>query len=115
MKSCGVSYPTEIPVDCVREIVRIVRERRLLAERGAFAQHAWNVQGYLQRVLLGEPQPVIGAARSPTDESALAALVALEQQAIAQAEGSAVGALPVPVAMLLRWLVEKLLESLLRE
>lgn len=112
MKRCGVSYPTEIPIDCVREIIRIVREGELLTERAAFAQHAWNVQGYLQRVLLGEPQPVIGGA-SPTDDSALAALRALEQQAMAQAEGNTVRALPVPVALLLRWLVEKMLESLL--
>lgn len=113
MTRCGMNYPTEIPVDCVREIIRIVRDGKLLTERANFARHAWNVQGYLQRVLLGEPQGVIGETGPLEDASALAALAVLEPPAAARAEEFAIRALPVPVSLLLRWLIEKLIESLL--
>lgn len=113
MVTCAVEYPVEMPVECIREILRIVRAGRWVEERAAFAKHGWSVQGYLQRLLLGEPQPVIGATPC-TDESALLALESLERQSIAQAEGAAQQALPVPLAALIDWLVRKLLEALLR-
>ena len=48
-----VEYPEVLPLACVQEVVRIVRSRKLAEEKIAFCEHAWNIQGYMQRVLIG--------------------------------------------------------------
>jgi hypothetical protein len=112
--SCPVEYPKEAPIDCIREVARIVRGGRIAAERSALAKHLWSVQGYVQRLTLGEPRPLIGAHEPCGDATALLALETLERQALAQAEGAVQQALPIPLAVLLEWLIQKLLDALRR-
>lgn len=112
--SCPVEYPKEAPIDCIREVVRIVRSGRVFEERSPLAKHVWSVQGYMQRLVFGEPKPLIGSHEPCGDETALLALASLERQAIAQAEGAVQQSLPIPLAVLLEWLVQKLLEALRR-
>ncbi|MBX9652071.1 hypothetical protein K2Y11_00485 [bacterium] len=105
-------YPNVLPIEGVQEIIRIVRAGNLVTERSAFAKHAWNVQGYLQKVVLGEPAVLIGSASPASDADALAALECLKSRAYAAAEGVTSPTLPLPVQTILTWLVNKLLESL---
>jgi hypothetical protein len=111
MSHCEVKYPTELPVECVRELVRIVRRGEIARERAAFAQHAWNVQGYVQRMVIGEAVSVVGEAMPlPTDERATTELLGLVEESC-EDEGVARG-LGLPATLLLRWLLSKLIEAL---
>jgi hypothetical protein len=105
------SYPSELPAESVREIVRIVRTNRLAEERALFALAAWNVQGFLQRLLVGEPTPLVGSIELSDDEG-LAGLEAVAAES-PTLEGVVAGPLSLPAGPLLAWLVKKLLEALL--
>lgn len=48
-----VAYPETLPLACVLDMGRILRDRKIMEEKVVFAEHFWNVQGYAQRVLLG--------------------------------------------------------------
>lgn len=106
MKCSDVEYPRELPLDCIREIIRIVRGGMNREEIPSLAKHVWVTQGYLQGLGLGEPDQVIGAVTCD-DESALAAL-----ERLCQSEDGSARAIPLPIAVLLRWLINKLLDSL---
>ena len=113
MSSSEQDYPSLLPLEGVQEIIRIVRAGTVVSERSAFAKHAWNVQGYLQKAALGEPTPLIGSVPDATDSEALAALESLKSRAYATAEGVTAPTLALPVQVLLNWLVNKLLAALL--
>ena len=51
----GYSYPDSFPYDSVKEVVRIVRENKLVEEKSFFGKHVWVVQGYAMAMLLGDP------------------------------------------------------------
>lgn len=108
-------YPSVLPIEGVQEIIRIVRAGAIVTERSTFAKHAWNVQGYLQKVVLGEPAVLIGTNGLTSDAELLSALESLKSRAYATAEGVTVPSLPLPVQAILTWLVNKLLESLLNQ
>jgi hypothetical protein len=119
MADCPVAYPREAPLGCVRRIVQIVRSGSVRADRAELAKHAWVVQGYLQRVAFGDPsEPAIVAAAPGDDEEMCRVL----ESAFERPEfGGAVldsldaqRALPIPAALLLKWLLTKLLEELFR-
>ncbi len=111
MSTCAVEYPTELPIDCVRELVRIVRRGEIARERAAFAQHVWNVQGYVQRMVIGDAVSVVGSTMPmPSDEKATSALLGLVEESC-EPEGVARG-LGLPATLLLRWLLTKLIEAL---
>ena len=50
----AVSYPADLPGDSVAELIRIVRAGTIVEERGPFAHAIWNVQGFAQKLLLGD-------------------------------------------------------------
>jgi hypothetical protein len=101
-----------MPVDCVKQIVRIVRQRRLAEEKATFAHHAWVVQGYLQSKLLGNGSEalvgdeLVGDEPLGTDDQ-MADMLEL----VARHDESVMAALPLPIALLVRWLLTKLLEQ----
>jgi hypothetical protein len=117
MSHCGMDYPKEAPLECLRELVRIVRQGGIVVERAAFARHAWNVQGYLQRLALGDPVSVIGSAGvaesagEASDDEAISSLELLAEQACEEAAVSR--GIGLPASVLLRWLLGRLLDSLL--
>jgi len=108
-------YPSVLPIEGVQEIIRIVRAGSIVAERSAFAKHAWNVQGYLQKVVLGEPPVLIGTNGPVSDVEVLSALESLKSNAYATAEGVTAPPLSLPVQAILTWLVNKLLQALLSQ
>lgn len=114
MSTCQVDYPSELPLDCVKEAVRIIRQRRIVAEKSAFAHHVWVIQGYLQSKLLGDAQNVIGGAayREPVGADDLMCGLL---EVVARHDSDAIGDIPLPVALILRWLLVKLLEMLSAE
>ncbi len=49
-----VAYPSEFPADSISFVVKVFRGQET-PDKAALAHHGWNVQGYLQKIVLGEP------------------------------------------------------------
>lgn len=49
------AYPTTIPVASVQTIVTLLKERTVKENVQEFAKAIWEVQGYAQLMLIGEP------------------------------------------------------------
>jgi hypothetical protein len=112
MPEHDVSYPLDPPIDCVREILRIVRSGASISQRAALAKHAWVLQGYLFRVVLGDPdEPRLSFAGANGDE---AMCQLLEESFLETPIGSPETTTLGPAAiLLLRWLLSKLLDEFL--
>jgi hypothetical protein len=50
-----ISYPSDVPQDSILDIVHLFRDGQVVEQRALFANAIWNVQGYLQGILLGNP------------------------------------------------------------
>jgi hypothetical protein len=98
-------YPKDLPLASIREVVRISRQRTIIPDRAVYARHLWTVQGYLQSRLLGDGELHV-VSDLPGESMILAALEGLGNG------GQGVTALPLSISVLLRWIVEKLLEQL---
>lgn len=106
------SYPESMPTHCFAELGRIVATGRIAEEKSAFALHAWNVQGYLQSIVLGDGEhpPLIGGLPELADEEACQHLQAM---APVTANGHEAVKAAMPAALLLRWVIKKLVENLI--
>jgi hypothetical protein len=49
------AYPSEVPQDSALDIVHLFRDGEVFTQRALFASAVWNVQGYLQGLLIGNP------------------------------------------------------------
>ena len=108
MPACPIDYPRQLPLDCLSEIVRIVRSQQVAVEKTAFAKHAWVVTGYLLYASLGDADPTPIGADLPEDDDAWCDRLA----AFLDEPREPARTLPLPAKALLRWLFEKLLAAL---
>lgn len=51
-----IAYPDNLPLACVQYVINAVRNRTVAADKQEFFLCLWNVQGYLQRTLIGVPE-----------------------------------------------------------
>lgn len=71
-----VNYPQAFPVESVAEVVAVIRKQKPV-DKASLGLHGWNVIGYVQKLILGEPDTeAIHAGPLNVDAEALA--VALE-------------------------------------
>lgn len=49
-----VDYPEILPLDAAQKCIEIVKNRQINERKVEFAHAAWNVQGYAQKMLLGD-------------------------------------------------------------
>lgn len=56
-----IAYPQTLPLDAATLIAEIVKARQVTQRKAEFAHAGWNVQGYVQKVTLGEPIVMVGA------------------------------------------------------
>jgi hypothetical protein len=54
-KAPMIQYPQVLPLDAAQLVAEIVKTRKVQERKMEFAHAAWNVQGYIQKVTLGEP------------------------------------------------------------
>lgn len=86
----AVHYPVEFPFDSAREVVRIFKAGTVATDRADLAEAVWNLQGYAQRMLLGDahesPNVTIYKATPPaTDEEIIEILAAFDKGAVEEA------------------------------
>ncbi len=62
---CSFEYPASFPLDCIQELIGILRNGSFDIDTKQFAHATWTVQGYLQNLLIGAPSPVVGTAVQP--------------------------------------------------
>lgn len=79
-KTNMTAYPTQLPLDAVQKLIEIVKTKAIQERKAEFGLAAWNVQGYAQSMLLGNP--LAQAMFQQDDTSALdeLALVLVEHQ-----------------------------------
>jgi len=77
-----VNYPEAFPVESVAEVVKVIR-KQVEVDKASLARHAWNVQGYLQKVVLGEPdaEAIVAGPLNITADSLAAGLESLNPEA----------------------------------
>lgn len=64
----GHPYPESLPVDCLTDIVSLIRSRQVAAEKAKFFNCVWTVQGYAQKLGFGDPEQQFGEA-APLQEA----------------------------------------------
>lgn len=52
------TYPVNLPLDAVQKLIEIVKSKKLVERKAEFGLAAWNVQGFGQKMLLGNPDTV---------------------------------------------------------
>lgn len=65
-----VSYPESFPLECVSDLIQIGRGgmEEILARKSEVGLHFWNVQGFAQKAILGDPDnPIFGSADDEAD------------------------------------------------
>lgn len=104
-------YPVEIPVEAVKIVIDVVRDRTFRERAGDFGNAIWNVIGYAQsKVLVNNPTVLKMRSVSLNDDQALALL------STTTADGNAKSILEVlPWEQVLTWLLQKALEFYLHQ
>lgn len=104
----AVNYPDSVPFDSVREVVRIVKDGKIVAEKAAFGQHLWIVQGYVQSQALGDgavDQPNVVGTAAPVSKL-LEAEAVQYLETIGNFRPDLAGAFNIPWKPLLAWLLK---------
>lgn len=70
-----VNYPETFPAESIGYVVSVIRKQEPL-DKAKLGHHGWNAQGYLQKLVLGEPDTE--AILGPLNVSAENFAVALE-------------------------------------
>lgn len=112
MSECVTTYPNELPLGCIQQLISIVRGGAIVTRDKEFAAAAWSVTGYCLKTFVGEPSPVInGPPPAPLGAAAREQIVELEQLL------SAAGADPVgsQLSVFLRTVVLPVLVAALKK
>lgn len=111
----SMAYPSDFPLMDVKNIITTVKGGTFKEDIQEFAKSVWNVQGYAQLHLIGEPGsnpvPVPQTALAGTPEDAIAAL----EQLVESHENSEVSAQDLSEwAWMITWAMEQLI-TLIKE
>ena len=96
-----MEYPSSLPLGEIQNIVSIVKSGDVLARRSTLALDLWVLQGYAQRLIIGNPAP----ENNITAQSADSAFFVLEkianEEPVAQAS--------IDWTIILQWAIQMLL------
>ncbi len=68
------NYPDAAPIPCIAQTINIIRTGEVSEKKEELFLHLWNIQGYAQKVLLGEPEQDVHLLAGNNEQQ----LVALE-------------------------------------
>lgn len=69
-----VSYPSSFPLECITDLITIVRNGELVTHRAEVGLHGWNIAGFALSMIVGNPEGPF-AALEPDEEAELATKV----------------------------------------
>lgn len=96
-----LAYPTSLPTDALDDLISQIEHATILSNSQQVGLDAWNLQGYLQSVVIGSP------ASPASHADAIAALKAL------RTAGSTSSLTTIDWGAILQWILT-LIESLLQ-
>lgn len=102
-----LDYPQTLPLDEIKAIIELVKNREVKTNLPVFAKNAWVVQGFVQKMVLGntlssEPNFDLFTAGEFDGVAALEKCIASEASV----------QLTLPWALILEWLLKLLLDSM---
>lgn len=124
-----VDYPEEFPTEAVGTVLQIISSADWGSKKDEFAHAVWNLQGFLQRMILplsaddGGSSVLSAAALASTldDAEAIEALQHIQSNPLVMTASTDVDAiksyslaLPLPAIVLLKWLLSKLIEEIVK-
>lgn len=65
----SILYPTTLDMHCAAFILNALKNNTIMDDKEQFASCLWNVQGYLQGLLLGAPEPPKDNTLASTSET----------------------------------------------
>lgn len=107
------AYPTELPIFELRSVLSIIQSGDVMAQKAEFFKNLWWIQGYGQKLLLGENAQLIAASAAAEITTDADAAVAI-QKIVDNAEGPTAQALAPLWTALVTWAINKALEYLLK-
>ena len=100
-----MTYPTQIPLAEIKNVVTHVKNGTVSANLKDFAHDAWIVQGYAQYSLIGEASaPEFGASAAAVDGFA-----ALEQLSMNEGVSAQIA---IPWKTILKFILDELLKNI---
>ena len=111
------AYPTEMPIFELRNVLSIISSGNIMAQKTEFFKDLWWIQGYGQKLVLGEnaqltPAAVEAVTQITSDEEAAAAIQKLIDSSDTVSEQSLISLAPIWSA-LISWAINKALEYLM--
>lgn len=86
--------PSEPPLECLKEMFRLIRSGTVSENKGEFLRHAYHVTGYVLYLTVGDDKPLIGETKEQADAKEFGGLLAAEILATPQEQ---IEAIPWPV------------------
>jgi hypothetical protein len=102
------NYPDSVPLLELKSAVDIIRKGEVQAKAPTFAHDLWTIQGYGQKMLVGSPTPDFAVISKADAFDAVGTM----EKIISQAEGNPTAQLDMPWRLLVRWVVDQLVDLL---
>jgi hypothetical protein len=115
------AYPTELPIFELRAVLATINSGDIMGQKAEFFKNLWWVQGYGQKLMLGEQTQMVSASAAPFGLPPGAPEIASNQDAagviqkiIDNSDGASAQAMSELWAALVSWAISKALELLLK-
>ena len=114
-------YPSALPLDAIKQLIRIVESGTVVTEKSLFAKSLWLLIGYCECAILGDPDNTVLMAATPlveADPTAILKLVVQQQDIKSGAvapQSAFTGLATIPFELLLQWALPYLIKLLQSE
>jgi hypothetical protein len=70
--------PSEPPLECLKDLFKLIRSGTVSENMGDFLRHAYHVAGYALYLTVGDEKPLIGETKEEADAKEFGGLLAAE-------------------------------------
>ena len=99
----ATSYPSDFPLEQIKHLIAMIQEGTIYDQIDHFAFDAWNVQGFVQSIVLGQPDVHLSYTPNAEQMAALQDLDAALPKA-KEMQAPAGEALPPAYGSILPWI-----------
>lgn len=108
-----VDYPQSIPLNEIKIVIDLVRNGQVKSNLSAFAKNLWVVQGFAQKMLIGDGTGAAAPDFSLTAQAAHFDAVSELEKFVAKAEnGEAAAQISIPWDLIIQWALKYLMDLL---